>query len=164
MDIDKVYTYLSPDIEYFHGRHLVYVIVAVIFTIVIVIGLLILLLLEPFLNSKINFVKIKPLLDQFQGCYKDEYRYFASYYMICRIVIILLFIVKISDEFTTQYLLISSCALMELIHVLVRPYVGTIHNICDGVVLQLITTLSVLSIAEFVDNYDKTLIVVVFMC
>ena len=162
MDIDKVYTYLSPDIEYFHGRHLVYVIVAIIFTIVIVIGLPLLLLLEPFLNSKINFVKIKPLLDQFQGCYKDKYRYFASYYMICRIVIILLFIVKISDEFTTQYLLISSCALMELIHVLVRPYVSTIHNIFDGVVLQLITTLSVLSKAEFVDNYDKTLIVIAF--
>jgi len=51
---------------------------------------------------------------------------------------------------------------MELIHVLVRPYVRTIHNIFDGVVLQLITTLSVLSKAEFVDNYDKTLIVVVF--
>ena len=48
MDVDKVYTYLSPDIEYLHGRHLAYVIVAVIFTIVIVIGFPLLLLLEPF--------------------------------------------------------------------------------------------------------------------
>ena len=64
---DKVYTYISPDIEYFHGRHLVYEIVAMLFTIVIVIGLPFLLALEPYLNSKINFIKIKPLLDQFQG-------------------------------------------------------------------------------------------------
>ena len=111
VDISKVYTY-SPDVEYFNGRHLGYVIVALILTITIVIGFPLLLLLEPFLNSKINFFKIKPLLDQFQGCYKDKYRYFASYYMICQLVIILLVIIKVSDDFTTQYLLISSCALM----------------------------------------------------
>ena len=57
-DVDKVYTYVSPDIEYFHGRHLAYAIVSVMFTIVIVIGLPLLLALEPFLNSKINFVRV----------------------------------------------------------------------------------------------------------
>ena len=41
-------------------------------TTTIVIGFPLLLLLEPFLNSKINFFRIKPLLDQFQGCYKDK--------------------------------------------------------------------------------------------
>ena len=81
--VDKVYTYLSPDIEYFHGRHLVYGIVAVLVTLVIAIGLPFLLLFEPFLNHKINFVRIKPLLDQFQGCYRDRFRCFAAYYMIC---------------------------------------------------------------------------------
>ena len=161
VDIDKIYTYLSPDIEYFHGRHLVYVIAAIVFTIVIVIGFTLLLLLEPFLNSRINFIKIKPLLDQFQGCYKDKYRCFAGYYMICRLVIILLVMVKISDDFTTQYLLISSCALMQLIHVLVKPYVSTIHNIFDGIILQLIVIISVLPIVEFADNYDETFVLVI---
>ena len=67
-DIDTVYTYLSPDIKYFHGRHLAYGIVAILFTILIVIGHPLLLLLEPFLNAKISFIKVKPFLDQFQGC------------------------------------------------------------------------------------------------
>ena len=159
--IDKVYTYISPDIKYFHGHHLAYAIVAMILTITIVIGFPLLLLLEPFLNSKINFIKIKPLLDQFQGCYKDEYRYFAGYYMICRLVIILLVIVKISDDFTTQYLLISSCALMQLIHLLVRPYASTIHNIFDGIILQLIVIISVLPVTELVDNYDEVFIITI---
>ena len=159
--IDKVYTYLSPDIEYFHDRHIAYVIIAMMLTIVFVIGFPLLLLLEPFLNSKINFIKIKPLLDQFQGCYKDKCRCFAGYYMICRLVIILLVIVKISDDFTTQYLLISSCALMQLIHVLVRPYISTIHNVFDGIILQLIVIISVLPIVEFVDNYDETFVLVI---
>ena len=135
IDINKIYTYLSPDIEYFNGRHLVYAIGATVFMIVFVVGFRPLLLLEPFLNSKINFIKIKPLLDQFQGCYKDKYRCFAGYYMLCRLVIILLVIVKISDDFINQYILVSSCALMQLIHVLVQPYISTFLNVFDGVIL-----------------------------
>ena len=161
MDVDKVYTYLSPDIEYFHGRHIVYTIVAILLTTVIVIGFPFLLLFEPCLNSKINFVKIKPLLDQFQGCYKDRYRWFAGYYMICRLVIIVLVIVKISDDFTTHYLLISSCTLMALIHVLVRPYVSTIHNAFDGIILHLIIIISALTKVDLIDNYDKTFVLVI---
>ena len=87
-NIDNVYTYLSPSIQCFYGRHLAYGITAIIFILLIVVGLPLLLLLEPFLNGKINFIKIKPLLDQFQGCYKDRYRWFAAYYMICRLIII----------------------------------------------------------------------------
>ena len=161
VDVDKVYTYISPDIEYLHGCHIAYIIPAIIFTIVIVTGFPLLLSLEPYLNSKISFIKIKPLLDQFQGCYKDKYRCFAGYYMICRLVIILLVIVKFFDDFTTKYLLISSCALMGLIHILVRPYANAVHNILDGILLQLIVIISVLPMVEIVDNYDETFVVVI---
>ena len=82
-DVDNLYTYLSPDIQYFHGHHLVYGITAIILALLIVIGLPLLLLTEPFLNRKINYFRIKPILDHFQGCYKDKYRWFAGYYMIC---------------------------------------------------------------------------------
>ena len=90
-DIDEVYTYLSPEIKYFHGRHLPYGIVALTCAIFIAIGLPALLILEPFLSRKFTFTKIKPLLDQFQGCYKDKYRCFAGYYMICRLLVITIF-------------------------------------------------------------------------
>ena len=59
VNVDNFYTYLSPNIQYFR-RHLVYGIIAMIFTLLIVIGLPLLLLLEPFLNGKI---KIKPFND-----------------------------------------------------------------------------------------------------
>ena len=101
------------------------------------------------------------MLDQYQGCYKDKYRCFAGYYMVCQLVIILLVIVKISDDFTNQYLLISSCTLMAIIHVLVRPYTNTIHNVFDGIILHLIIIVSVLSIVELVDNYDETFVLVI---
>ena len=56
MLIKFTHVYISPDIEYLHDRHLAYAIVAVLFIVVIVIGLPLLLALEPFLNSKMNFI------------------------------------------------------------------------------------------------------------
>ena len=159
--VNNVYTYLSPNIQYFYGRHLAYGIIAIIFTLLIVIGLPLLLLLEPFLNGKINFVKIKPLLDQFQGCYKDKYRWFAAYYMICRLIIISILIVNLSDTFISRYLLITATAIMALIHLLVRPYVNNILNMSDGAILQLMVLVTVLPLFEYFDTYDSILVVVI---
>ena len=157
--VNKVYTYVSPDIEYFHGRHLVYAIVAVSFTIVIVIGLPLLLALEPFLNSKVNFIKIKPLLDQFQGCYKDKYRCFSAYYMICRLLIITIILINSSNDLVFQYLLITVSMVMAIIHQLFRPYSSSMLNRFDGVILQLLILVSTLLLAEFHNNFDSSLIV-----
>ena len=157
-DVDKIYTYVSPDIEYFHGRHLVYAIVAVLVTIVIVIGLPLLLALQPFLNRKINFIKIKPLLDQFQGCYKDKYRYFAAYYMICRLVIITIIIANISNDFILQYSLITACVITDLIHQILKPYSNPLLNDFDGTILHLMVLVSVLPVVEFFDNFDTNLL------
>jgi len=145
-NVDKVYTYLSPDIEYFRGRHLPFGIVAILCTLVIVIGLPLLLLLEPFLNHKINFAKFKPLLDQFQGCYKDKYRSFAAYYMICRLVIITIIIISSTSNNTTHILLLLTTMLLALIQLIVKPYKCCNLNIIDGVVLQIMSFASVISL------------------
>ena len=153
-DVDKVYTYVSPDVEYFHGRHLVYGIVAVLFTIVIVIGLPLLLTLEPFLNSKINFIKIKPLLDQFQGCYKDRYRCFAAYYMICRLIIITIIIANSSNDDIFQYLLISTFVIIDLAHQIFRPYSSCLLNIFDGAILHFLVLVSALPQVDSFSNLN----------
>ena len=158
-DVDEVYTYVSPDIEYFHGRHLAYAIVALLITIVIVIGLPLLLALEPFLNSKINFVKIKPLLDQFQGCYKDRYRYFASYYMICRLVVITIIIANSSNHFIFEYLLIIACVIVALVHQSLRPYSSSLLNVFDGVILHFLVLVSVSPLVESFDSFNSNFIV-----
>ena len=159
-DVDKVYTYVSPDIQYFHGRHLAYAIVAVLFTIVIIIGLPLLLGLEPFLNSKINFIKIKPLLDQFQGCYKDKYRYFAAYYMICRLVIIIIVIGNSSNGIILQYSLITACVIMALIHQIVKPYSSSLLNNFDGTILHFLVLVSALPLAEIssTNNFNSNML------
>ena len=149
-DVDKVYSYLSPDIEYFHGRHLFYVLVAILTGLLIVIGLPLLLTLEPFINSKINFIKIKPLLDQFQGCYKDRFRYFASYYMIFRLIILTIIVINSTNVFVTLYLLLVACSLMMFIHIAVRPYVSKVLNLFDSfMILNMILVISLLIVETY---------------
>ena len=155
--IDKIYTYLSPDIEYFHDRHLAYGIVALLIIVSLVLGLPLLLTFEPFINHKINFIKIKPLLDQFQGCYKDKYRCFAGYYMICRLVIISIVITNSSNGFVANYVLITVCGIIALIHVTVKPYNNEVINKFDGVLLLLIILIAVLPLLE--DHSDSAFVI-----
>ena len=156
-DIDKVYTYLSPDIEYFHGRHLAYSIVALLCAVFIVIGLPLLLILEPFLNHKINFIKIKPLLDQFQGSYKDKCRCFAGYYMICRLLIIIIVITNSSNNFITSYTLVTVCGMIALIHQTIKPYANNeILNRFDGLILQFVIFIAALPLPE---NFESPIVI-----
>ena len=132
---------------------------SVLLTIVIVIGLPFLLLFEPFLNRWINFVKIKPLLDQFQGCYKDKYRCFAAYYMVCRLVIIIIIIVNSPDDFIAHYLITIACVIMALLHQIWRPYADNYYlNLFDGTILQLTILVSFLPLVEHFDNFDLNLV------
>ena len=157
LDIDKVYSYLSPDIEYLHGRHLAYAIVAMLCIVSIVVGLPLLLTIEPFLNHKINFIKIKPLLDQFQGCYKDNFRYFAGYYMICRLIVIVIVIGNSSNDFIANYMLVIACGLIALVHVMVKPYNNEILNKFDGIILQLIIFTAIL---PWLDDFTSLAVII----
>jgi len=162
-NVDKAYTYLSPDIEYCHGRHLPYFIVAILCTLVIVLGLPLLLLLEPFLNQKINFTRIKPLLDQFQGCYKDKYRCFAAYYMICRLVIIVIIIADPSNSDLSQLLLVISSAVLAFIPIMLKPYKHKILYIFDGLILQLVVLAALIPLADRVSQQLSTVFIIAIM-
>ena len=137
-DVDEVRTYLSPDIKYFTGRHLAYAIVAILCEVIIVIGLPLFLLLEPFLRRRVNLVRIKPLLDQFQGCYKDKYRWFAAYYLICRQVIILIVYVGNGNYYYMLYGLQTACVIIAMIHGVVQPYKNNLLNVLDEVILVIL--------------------------
>ena len=149
-DVDKVYTYLSPEYEYLTGRHIFYFIIALVYELVIVIGLPLLLLLEPFINRWINFsdmkiicirIRLKPILDQFQGCYKDNRRWFAAVYLICRQAILVILIINFSDVYVELYLLLIVCLVTALLHHIAQPYNNKIFSVLnqfDAFILQLL--------------------------
>ena len=136
-DVKEWYTYSSPNIQYFHGRHAVYGVVAIICELVVGIGLPLLLLLQPFLSRKINFIRIKPLLDQFQGCYKDKYRCFAAYYLICHQVIFAIVLSSNRSYYDTAFYLQAASIIIAGIHIWIQPYRHPLLNGLDGIVLLL---------------------------
>ena len=129
------YVYISPEIRYFNNRHVFYGVVAFC-GMILAIGLPMFLLLEPLVLSRwFNFVKVKPLLDMFQGCYKDKYRWFAAYYLICRQVIIILVYFGNNDYYEMLYYLQTACVVIAMLHIWIQPYADNFLNSFDGIVL-----------------------------
>ena len=157
-DVNGAYVYSSPSITYFTGRHIPYGIIALLCGLFIVIGLPLLLLLEPFLKSKVNFIRIKPLLDQYQECYKDQYHWFAAYYLICRQVIIA--IVYVSNFNNGLYYLQTACIIIVTIHVWIKPYKTEKLNVLDGIILLTIILVINLTSSTFSRSLTTTFVVI----
>ncbi|XP_065911850.1 uncharacterized protein [Dysidea avara] len=158
-DVDEIFTYLSPAIEYFTGRHIAYFIIAASFELIVGFGLPLVLLVEPFINHKIDFTKVKPLLDQFQGCYKDRFRWLASVYLIGRQMILIITGIDFSNPYTEQYLLMIVCVIIVLLHYLFQPYNVDTLNKYDGILLHILLLIASLKIVAFSDGFTTDTIV-----
>ena len=113
--------------------------------------------------GRINFVKIKPLLDQFQGCYKDKYRWFAAYYLICRQVIILIVYVGNGNYYNMIYGLQTACIIIAMIHGWIQPYKNNLLNGLDEIILLilvLVINLNLFSFLSFISINISVVLVV----
>jgi len=140
-------SYWSPGIAYFHNHHRYYVIIAILCEIIIGFGFPFLLLFQRYLtrHHNINFMGIRPIIDQLQACYRNECYWFSAYYLICRQVIygvdiacdFLLGFWMFSEEYTfAKYIvLLVVCCLILVIHIWFQPYRLRSLNILDGVIL-----------------------------
>jgi len=147
-NVDEVYVYLSPRMKYFTNRHAVYGSIALVCCLVIVLGFPVLLLAEPFLKQrKVTFKKIESLVNWFNDCYTEKYRWFAPYYLICRLVIMLIVYFVNSDYSNMIYCLQTACVIIAMTHVLIRPYKTTLFNTMDTMVL--LTLLLVVNLSAF---------------
>ena len=154
--VDETYIYLSPSIGYFTGRHIVYFLVALIYGLVIVVGLPFLLILSHWtMQVKLKFVRIdmKPIMDQFQGCYKDNCRWFSAVYLVCRLVILIIVVIDFSDYYIELYLLIIVCLFTAILHHTVQPYEKSILNTCDAILLHLLILVVSLQMVAFSNGF-----------
>ena len=81
------------------------------------------------------FVRSEQIVNQFQDCYKDHCRWFAAYYLICRLVIISITCFANHDYDNMLYYLQTACVVIVLIHILVQPYKSDILNLIDTILL-----------------------------
>ena len=157
--VDGFYAYLSPHLEYFANRHGAYASVAMLCILLITIGFPLLLVMEPLLMKVFNyhfnknpleraklqikscldkrayFARIKLLLDQLQECYKDQHRWFAAYYLICRSVIMLITYYANGNYDYMIYYLQTACVVITMTHIWIQPYKNDLLNLTDTVIL-----------------------------
>lgn len=141
----NLYVRLQPRTMYFDPEHhLPYALVALVVELVIVLPFTILMLLAPWLMKWGKMTKFKPILDEFQACYKDRYRWFAGYYLLCRHLVALppFFINAPSGTIFIQQIVNIT---ILLIHAYVHPYRERWLNLLDTVFLFDLALVSILS-------------------
>ena len=118
---------IDPEIVFFTGAHIPLALIAIGILLIIILPFMLLLLFSPCLGMKVNLFRIKPLLDQFQACCQDNYRWYPGLYMIIWILIL------VFDYFTIAIQLLL--VLITGIHFLLQSYQNKWLNALDMLLL-----------------------------
>ena len=162
---------LNGSVEYFHREHLPYAIPA-IFVLVLTIIPPSLFILHPALTklcgkygpsmgykrdeehdyvhciSKWNS-RMKPFLDSFQGCFKDNCRYFAGLYFVYRLAISMTFALSDNGMVELYVILEVIVIVMLALHSIMQPYRNPFYNILDAAIFADLAIINGLSIYNF---------------
>ena len=142
--------WLDGNMIYFSASHLLYALPAIFCLVTIGIIPPILLLAYPLLNKVLTLLKLeecklvtcaskiipisslKPLLDCFQSCFKDNLRFFAGLYFLYRWIAPVVY--ATSSTLGTSYILTEIFLILILaIHAFSQPYVKQAHNMIDTI-------------------------------
>ena len=141
--------FLSGDTVFYSLDHMPYAVPAIICLLTISTIPPALLLLYPSINKFLTFFrlthvnivrrisglipinKLKPFLDSFQGCFRDDLRFFAGVYFLYRWIALLMFaIIPTISEFYMS--LGNTYILVLMVHTVFQPYASKVHNMIDG--------------------------------
>ena len=149
----------NGSISFFSKKHLVYGIMAILSIVIFVLPFPLILLFRPFLTKGLrpilNLNRWGPYFNAFQGCLKDQYRWCAAFYFICRLGILLVF-TYLPDGVAKPMVLQCACILILVLFSSLRPYKEARDvapgersyewiNISDVAVLTTLSLISVLS-------------------
>ena len=113
------------NVSFLNGKHIPLFLAALLFLVAYIIPLTMLLLAAPFLQSRrqyyiVKFVnKIKPLLDAYQGPYKNRYRFWTGALLLVRVVLLTCFAFNTLGDPGVN-LLVTQLALLAIIPFTVR--------------------------------------------
>lgn len=162
-DTINTVVFYSGDITWLSMKHLPYAIPAFIMGTLLVILPPLLLLIYP-LHYKVlsalrlsesvcvsfslhRLNKLKPLMDSFQGSFKDEYRFFSGLYFMYRFFLL----VNVTlNSFQEVYVVILALLLfMTLFHAVCQPYKQRLHNIIDSLLFANLMAINGITIYNF---------------
>ena len=158
----------NGNLFYFRGYHLLYALPALFCWLTIGILPPTLLVFYPLFNRvmaffgceesklihvvsrKLPISSLKPLLDSFQGCFKDNLRFFAGLYFVYRWTAPL--VNAMTSSLGTAYIISEGLLIIMLaLHALFQPYQKRVHNVIDTL---LFTDLLLINSITFFQYYS----------
>ena len=122
---DKTVLYSGGRTEFFRGKHAVYGSIAVVFLVFFVVPFPLILMFRPYftrcLQPVFNLNRFKPVFDVLQSCFKDRHRWFAAFYFICRLIVLLITTYVPSGPIRRSLVEVT-CITILFIFSYVRPY------------------------------------------
>ena len=160
--LNRTVVFRRGQVGYFHTEHLPYAIPALFCIITIVAIPPILLLIYPAcykvlalfkldesrnISRFIPLVKLKPLLDAFQSCFKDNCRFFAGLYFIYRFVLLTSTFASNNRQFYT--VLEIQLIVILVLHSLAQPYKKRWHNVLDTLIFANLAIINGITLYNF---------------
>ena len=160
--------YYNGEITWMSSEHLPYAIPALIFLVLISIPPIALLIyplhykvlsaLRLAESKHITFLfnpleRLKPFLDSFQSCFKDEYRFFSGLYFVYRFLIMMnMGINYLQDSFI---FLEAQLIFMLILHGVCQPYKKRAHNIIDTLLFNNLALINAITMYNFYNINSK---------
>ena len=88
--------------------------------------------------------KCIPIFDVFQSCYKDEYRFFAGFLFVYRILALAVFAFTPTTALNLAWLQGFSLIIL-LLHCICQPYKKRWHNFIEGAIFTILASISIIT-------------------
>ena len=118
---------LQPNIQYLKDPyHIVIWIISIVLLVFLLVPFILLLFLSPHFRRKFNLTRIQPLLDAFQSCYDDRFRWYSGVYLLSWIIL------NINMPYYVMKIIL---AVVGTLHFMIQPYKYQWLNIVDTLLL-----------------------------
>lgn len=133
----KYQVYIDPEISFFGRKHTPYALVGLLTELFIALPICLFLLFAPCLSRRVNLVRLrlKPIVDEFQACYRPQCRWFAGFYFLARQIVFLAYVIPSDTLSQTNVFLQLTNGLILVIHCAFQPYKLKWLNWLDALLL-----------------------------
>ena len=149
--VEGARVHLQPDLPYLSGGHIPLWIISVIILLVLY-SIVFVLTFSCFLNLH----RFKPVLDEFQSCYRDSYRWYGGVYFIMWPWTILQTLIL-----TSSYQLFhTSVIVLTVTQCLLQPYCKKWLNVMDGFLLGSLSITSTFILGDVTTHVSEVYVLV----
>ena len=138
--------YMTAGLKFFKGEHIIHASLAIVVLLSVVVPFPIMLSHSSFFTTRSRlFSRISmPLLDVLKSCYHPKRSWFAAYYIVCRLIAVLLhtFIPEINAR---HKILQIFCVTVLLFFLYLKPYKSDILTKIDTFFLSFLVIISLLA-------------------